>query len=156
MVVQTETRVIARLRQSQANAVISYLNAKRYHWFMYGPLYRDLHLFYDELASDAFAEIDPFAERIRMLGGDCLSTPRELESSATIHVAADKPTVRQMLDHTLRSETQIIEEMRSAAALADEEKDCGTNDLYAGFVQTHEKHAWFVREFLRREDGMVS
>jgi DNA-binding ferritin-like protein len=39
-----------------------------------------------------------------------------------------------MLDHTLRSEMQIIEEMRSAAALADEERNCGTNDLSAGFV----------------------
>jgi starvation-inducible DNA-binding protein len=156
MVAQTETRVITCLKHSQANAITSYLNAKRFHWFTYGPLFRDLHLFFDELAADAFAEVDPLGERIRMLGGDALSTPREIESWTTITIADGKPTPRAMLEAALRNERQIIGEMRDGAAMAEGERDYGTNDLFSTLVQTHEKHAWFIEEFLRRDDGMVA
>jgi starvation-inducible DNA-binding protein len=39
--------------------------------------------------------------------------------------------------------------------VADEEGDPGTNDVFATLVQTHEKHAWFIDEFLRKDDGLV-
>ena len=55
----------------------------------------------------------------------------------------------------LRSPTASVE-MRDAARVADEENDPGTNDLFATLVQGHEKNAWFIDEFLRRGDGMVS
>jgi starvation-inducible DNA-binding protein len=46
--------------------------------------------------------------------------------------------------------------MRAAAKAADEDGDPGSNDVFATLVQTHEKHAWFIEEFLRRNDGLVS
>jgi starvation-inducible DNA-binding protein len=158
MVAQTQTRtdsrVIETLVHTQANAIASYLNYKRYHWFTFGPHFRDLHLFFDELAGAAFAEIDPFGERIRMLGGDPLSHPREIERAATIRIADGKPTPRGMLQEALDNELRIIDEMREGARMADEAQDPGTNDLYATSVQTHEKYAWFIREFMQKGDEM--
>jgi starvation-inducible DNA-binding protein len=148
-------RVIDHLKHTQANALTMYLNSKRYHWFTYGPLFRDLHLFFDELAAAALAEVDPFGERIRMLGGEPLSKPAEIEYWGTVHIADGQQTPRQMLEEALANEQRIIAEMREAAAVADEAGDPGTNDLYATAVQTHEKHAWFIQEFLRGEDDMV-
>lgn len=156
MVSTTQTRIIPALRRSQANALVMYLNSKRYHWFTYGPLFRDLHLFFDEMAVDALAEVDPLGERTRMLGGDALSTPREIADTASVRTADGTPQPREMLEEALSNERQIIGEMREGARLADEEHDYGTNDLFATLVQTHEKHAWFIDEFLRRNDGMVS
>jgi starvation-inducible DNA-binding protein len=118
-------------------------------------LFRDLHLFFDEMANSALAEIDPVGERIRMLGGDPISTPREIESLATVTIADGKPVPRAMLEEALANERRIIDEMRDGAKLADEARDPGTNDLYATLVQTHEKHAWFIEEFLRHADGLV-
>lgn len=156
MVARTESRVIECLTHAQANAVISYLNYKRYHWFTYGPHFRDLHLFFDELADAAFAEVDPFGERIRYLGGDPISRPSEIEQATTIRIADGKPTPRAMLDEALANERRIIDEMRTAARLADEAGDIGTNDLFATHVQTHEKYAWFIEELLRTGDGLGS
>jgi starvation-inducible DNA-binding protein len=156
MVSTTQTRIIPALRRSQANALVMYLNAKRYHWFTYGPLFRDLHLFFDELAAAAIAEVDPFGERSRMLGGDALSTPQEIATTASVRIADGKPQPREMLEEALSNERQIISEMREGARLAEEENDYGTNDLFATLVQNHEKNAWFIEEFLRRNDGMVS
>jgi len=156
MVQATETRVVECLRHAEANAITMYLNAKRYHWFTFGPLYRDLHLFFDELANDALAEFDPLAERLRMLGADPVSTPREIEEAATVAIAQGKLPPAEMLAEALNNERRIIDEMRAAARIADESGDPGTNDLFATTVQTHEKHAWFIEEFLRKGDGLVT
>lgn len=147
-------KIIDALRLAQANATVLYLNSKRYHWFTFGPMFRDIHLFWDEVAAAALAEIDPLAERTRMLGGDPLSQPSEIERRASITIAQGKPPVRAMFEEALANERQIITEMRDAAKLADDEGDPGTNDLFGGLVQTHEKHAWFIAEFLRDGDGM--
>jgi len=160
MVAQTQTRtrtntdVMECLVHAQANAVASYLNYKRYHWYTYGAHFRDLHLFFDEVAEAAFGEVDPFAERVRMLGGEPLSMPREIERNATIRIAEGQPQPRRMLEEALENERNIIEGMRRGAKLADEAGDYGTNDLFAQHVQTHEKYAWFIEEFLRRDDGL--
>ena len=75
----TSNEVMQSLVCAQANAISSYLNYKRYHWFTFGPHFRDLHLFFDEVAAAALSEVDPFGERLRMLGGDSISHPREIE-----------------------------------------------------------------------------
>lgn len=156
MVSTTQTRIIPALRRSQANALVMYLNNKRYHWFTYGPLFRDMHLFFDEMAAGALAEVDPLGERTRMLGGDALSTPQEIANGASVRIADGKSQPREMLDEALMNERQIIGEMREGARMAEEENDYGTNDLFSTLVQGHEKNAWFIEEFLRRNDGMVS
>jgi starvation-inducible DNA-binding protein len=156
MVTTTETRVVLAVKHAQANAFVMYSNAKRYHWYTYGPLFRDLHLFFDEMAAAALSEVDPLAERLRMLGAEPLSSPREVEAWATVKVAEGKQSPVEMLTDALANERSIIEEMRRAAYVADEERDPGTNDLFATLVQTHEKHAWFIDEFLRKGDGLVT
>jgi len=156
MVMATETRVVTALKHAEANAITLYLNNKRYHWFTFGPLFRDLHLFFDEMATAALAEIDPLGERLRMLGAEPVSKPDEIEAWATVEVAKGKPTPKTMLDEALENERRVVDEMRSGARLADEEGDPGSNDLFATLVQTHEKHVWFIDEFLRKGDGLVS
>ena len=43
--------VVATLHRQQANALVAYLNYKKYHWLSYGPLFRDIHLMLDEQAT---------------------------------------------------------------------------------------------------------
>src|SRR5690348_3402164 len=95
MVVSTEPRTVTCLQHAQANAMALYLNNKRYHWYTFGPHFRDLHLFFDEMAAAAFAEIDPFGERVRMLHGDPLSTPEEIRRFATVRIAEGELRPRQ-------------------------------------------------------------
>ena len=154
MVSTTQSRVIPALRTTQANAVIMYMNNKRYHWFSFGSHFRDIHLFFDEMANAALAEVDPFGERVRMLGGDPLSTPQEIESTASVRPAEGQMNPRETLEEALGNERRIIQEMRDAARQAEEQNDFGTNDLYSTSVQSHEKYAWFIEEFLRRGDGL--
>ena len=55
--------VVATLQRQQANALVAYLNYKKYHWLSYGPLFRDIHLMLDEQADQIFAVTDPIRSR---------------------------------------------------------------------------------------------
>jgi len=50
----------------------------------------------------------------------------------------------------------VIKEMREAVNVADENNDPGTVDLFSRVVQIHEKHEWFVRDILKKKDGLVA
>lgn len=43
-----ERTVVATLHREQANALVAYLNYKKYHWLTYGPLFRDVHLLLED------------------------------------------------------------------------------------------------------------
>lgn len=155
MVYATKTRILEALRQAQANTMCLYLNSKRYHWYSYGPMFRDLHLFFDEIAAVALRQVDPFAERARMLGGDPISTPEEIARAATIRISDLKGPMNDMLSEALENERRLVQEMKDAFRLADSENDPGSADLFAKAVQDHEKYAWFLEEALRKDDGLV-
>ena len=60
--------VVEHLQSQVANAFILYANYKHYHWETYGPLYRELHLLFDEFATAVLSTSDEFAERLRFRG----------------------------------------------------------------------------------------
>jgi len=47
--------VVQHLQRQVANAMVLYANYKHYHWQTFGPLFRDLHLMFDEFAKDVLA-----------------------------------------------------------------------------------------------------
>ena len=50
----------------------------------------------------------------------------------------------------------VIRNMREGARAADDANDPGTTDLFAKMVQLHEKDEWFLRELLKKRDGVVA
>src|SRR5215213_790167 len=75
---QPTSDVVEHLQRQLANAFVLYANYKHYHWQTFGPLFRDLHLLFDEFATAVLGTIDEFAERIRMIGGDPIADPNEM------------------------------------------------------------------------------
>jgi starvation-inducible DNA-binding protein len=49
----------------------------------------------------------------------------------------------------------VIKDMREGAKIADDSNDPGSVDLFSKIVQIHEKDEWFLREVLRKKDGLV-
>ena len=56
-----ESPVIQNLRRQVANAFVLYTNYKQYHWQTHGPLFRDLHLMFDEFAQQVLDSVDHLA-----------------------------------------------------------------------------------------------
>jgi starvation-inducible DNA-binding protein len=147
--------VVEHLQRQVANAFVLYMNYKHYHWQTYGPLFRDLHLLFDEFAKAVLATIDDLAERVRMIGQDPISNPEEILKRSTVKIAERDQTLRQMIAEADRNLLVIIKEMRVAARTADEQEDPGTVDLFSRHVQIHEKHEWWLRDILETRDQIL-
>jgi starvation-inducible DNA-binding protein len=147
--------VVEHLQRQVANAFILYLNYKHYHWQTYGPLFRDLHLLFDEFAAAVLDTIDAFAERVRMIGQDPVSSPQEILTTASVKAAGRDQTMREMIEEADANLLLVIKEMRAGARAADEQDDPGTVDLFSRHVQTHEKHEWWLRDILEKRDGLA-
>ena len=149
--------VIQHLQRQVCNGFVLYANYKHYHWQTFGPMFRDLHLMFDEFANAVLDTIDKLAERIRMIGPNVQNvTLREMQESANVHSATPGQSMRAMMEEAGANLLVVIKDLREAAKAADDCNDPGTVDLFSKIVQIHEKHEWFLRQALKTRDGLVS
>ncbi len=148
--------IVATLNRQQANALIAYLNYKKYHWLTYGPLFRDLHLLFEEQGGEVFAMLDELAERSLILDGKPVADPADYLPTATVQPSKGNLTVQAMVSEAIATHELVIAEMHQDADVAAAAGDIGTADLYTRLVQVHQKHRWFLKEILKKGDGLVS
>ncbi|MCM3875765.1 MAG: DNA starvation/stationary phase protection protein [Thermoanaerobaculia bacterium] len=148
--------VVATLQRQQANALVAYLNYKKYHWLSYGPLFRDIHLMLDEQATLVYATIDEFAERAIMVGGAPLGDPADYLPNASVKPSKGRLTLDQMIAEARATLDVVIAELHADCEVATDGGDIGTADLYTRLVQVHQKSRWFLNEILQKRDGLTS
>lgn len=151
-----EALVVKSLQRAVANSLVMYLNYKRYHWNTYGPLFRDIHLLFDEHASAVLKTVDEFGERVRMLGFEPIGSADEVVKLATVSNAEPKMSVKAMVEQAVANHRIMIKEFKEAIKQAEERSDPGTADVFVRNIQVHEKQEWFLREFLEKEDGLIT
>jgi len=149
--------LVKHLQRQVANAFVLYANYKHYHWQTFGPIFHDLYRMFEEFAHDVLGTMDGMAERIRMIGPSVHNVqPKQMEDAATVHPTAGAQVLREMIEEADANLLLVIQDLRDAARVADEGGDFGTVDLLSKTVQIHEKHEWFLRELLKKNDGLVS
>ena len=148
--------VVATLQRQQANALVAYLNYKKYHWLSYGPLFRDIHLLLDDQATQMYDTIDEFAERAIMAGGAPVGDPADYLPTASVKPSKGSLSMEKMIAEARATLDLVIEEMHEDAETATKAGDIGTADLYTRLVQTHQKNRWFLNEILQKRDGLTS
>jgi len=151
-----DSPVVQSLQRQVANSFVLYSNYKHYHWQTFGPLFRDLHKLFDELAKDVLDSIDVLAERVRMIGQDPPGQLNEVLEVASVAGSGRYDHVREMIEEANRNALIVIGEMREGARIADEHSDPGTVDVFSRLVQIHERHEWWLRDLLRTHDGLAS
>src|SRR5579883_3225244 len=124
--------VIQHLQREVSNAFVLYANYKHYHWQTYGPLFRDLHLLFDDLATRVLGTIDEMAERVRMIGQDVQAVQlKQFQETATVVSARAQQSISEMLEEAQTNLLLVIKNMREAARAADDANDPGTVDLFS-------------------------
>lgn len=148
--------VTLHLQEQLANALVLYLNYKRYHWQAYGMHFRDLHKLFDKLAEEVLESIDEFAERLRMIGQDPVADPRELADGASVRISSSGGSLREWITEANANTLVVIKQMRRAVHDATEANDPGTADLFTREVQVHEMHEWFLRALLAGSEEVAA
>lgn len=143
--------VVASLQREQASALVLFLNYKKYHWLTYGPHFRDLHLLFEEHATQVLESIDELAERSLMVDGRPIADPTRYIPASLVAPSEGELNVKQMLEEALAAHEEIIHAMHDDAEVATKASDIGTADLFTRLVQVHQKQRWFLKELLRKE-----
>ena len=154
MATATKVRdLTAALNRQQANALVLYLNYKKYHWLTYGPHFRDIHLLFDEQATATIDLVDEFAERAIIIDGKPVGDPSAYLPLATVPISSGELSVRASVEEAIAALDTIVKELHEDADAAADAGDIGTADLYTRIVQTHQKNRWFLRQLLKKNDG---
>lgn len=137
----------AELNALLADTLALYFKTRNFHWHVFGPNFRELHLLMDEQAVQIFATVDPLAERVRKLGH---TTLRSVGHIARLQRLADNEadlvSPGGMLAELREDNQRLAGFMRATHALCDEHADVATASLLETWIDEAEQRVWFLFE----------
>jgi starvation-inducible DNA-binding protein len=148
--VEIRSPVNILLNQSLATAIDLKTQIKYAHWNVKGQNFYQLHLLFDEIASEVEEFIDLIAERITTLGGQALGTVR---------IAAQKSELPEYpfdafdgMDHVAALAERLAiyaKSLRQNINQTNELGDMNTNDLFVEISRAIDKRLWFLEAHLQ-------
>ena len=145
--------VVGLLKTLLADEYILYTKTRNFHWNVTGPLFHDLHKFFESQYEDLDETIDEVAERIRSLGGISPGSLGEILQLGKLQEAVGGTMKSQEMVGALLSDHEaLIVSLRDGLETAQGKYgDAGTADFLTGLMEEHEKMAWMLRAFLERK-----
>lgn len=147
---QADRESIARtLKHLLADTYTLYLQTHNFHWNVEGPLFRDLHLMFEEQYTEMAEAVDVIAERIRTLDVYAPGTYKEFAELSSIKEVDGVPEGTDMVDILRRGHEQVVKTCRDVLEEAQKGDDESTIALASDRMRVHEKTAWMLRALNR-------
>ncbi|WP_019378499.1 Dps family protein [Virgibacillus halodenitrificans] len=141
-------RLINFLNQLLSNYFVLYVKLHRYHWFVQGRHFFQLHEKFEKLYELFASELDEIAERILMIEGKPLATMTKYLKESTLEEANADDKESEIVSQLIKDFEQIISEIRDEGlVLADKHKDYPTEDLLISLQTKLEKNLWMFRAY---------
>ena len=138
-----------QLKITQADAFVLYLKAHFYHWNIEGPNFPQYHDFLQNLYQDVFASVDTIAELIRTLDVYAPGTLSRFQTLTTLEESDAIPDAMTMIKNIVEQNTLMLETLKKAYSMAEEEKQIGIANFLQDRIQAHEKHGWMLRSITK-------
>ena len=143
------TQMVAEINALLADHFALYVKTKNFHWHVTGPRFRDLHLLFDEQASQIQGEIDAIGERARKLGGDTLTSIGAIAAHTQI---ADQDnanlSAEDMIAELRDDNVKLVERLKAMKDTADLARDNATDGLLDDWTDAAEERVWFLKSLL--------
>ncbi|MBC5636044.1 DNA starvation/stationary phase protection protein [Ornithinibacillus sp. BX22] len=141
-------KLINFLNQLLSNQFVMYVKLHRYHWFVQGRHFFQLHALFEEMYAKFAEDLDEVAERILMIDGKPLATMSKYLKEATLVEANADDKEDEILDQLHDDYKQLIAEIKEVGfKLADERNDEPTKDLLITLVGSYEKYVWMLSAY---------
>lgn len=128
-----------------ADTYTLYLKTHGYHWNVTGPMFRSLHLMFEEEYMELRDAVDVIAERIRALGLLAPGSYTEFAKLSSIGDEEGAPEAMEMVRRLVHGNEAVIRTAREVVAAAEGAGDVATADLATERIEIHEKTAWMLR-----------
>lgn len=132
-----------------------YLQYQKHHFVVEGAEFYSLHEFFQESYGEAEGHVHDLGERLNGLGGIPAASFAKLAELCCFTPEPDGVyNCRQMVEHDLAAEQEIIRLLRRLAAQAESLGDRGTRHLYEQILLKTEERAYHLDHFLA-QDSLV-
>jgi starvation-inducible DNA-binding protein len=148
MAEQDRHEIAQGLSNLLADTYTLYLKTHNFHWNVTGPMFRTLHLMFEEQYNELALAVDLIAERIRALGFPAPGTYREFAQLSSISEDEGVPSAEEMIRKLVEGQEAVVRTARSLFSAVDQAHDEPTADLLTQRMQVHEKTAWMLRSLL--------
>ena len=137
--------LIDRLNTLLADHFALYIKTKNFHWHVRGPSFRDLHLLFDEQATEILALTDLIAERVRKNGADTLTSIGAIGAKSQVRDQDDAALGAMAMAAELRADNAALvtalRELKEAATAAG---DNATEGMIDDWTDQAERRVWFL------------
>ncbi len=130
-----------------ANWTVLYMKLHNYHWYVKGGQFFTLHIKFEEFYNEAALHIDNLAERLLAIGGRPVATLKETLELSAIKEASNNETTEQMVEAIAQDFTLVIKQLKEGMAIAEQEDDETTGDMFLAIHSSLEKHTWMLHAF---------
>lgn len=132
-----------------ADSFALYLKTKNYHWHVQGPRFRELHLLFDEQATQIFATTDLIAERVRKNGAATLRSIGDVSRRASIRDDDSAGSDAEAMIRVLAGDNKtLLGQLKEVKAAAEADGDIATSGLVDGWADETEQRIWFLEATL--------
>lgn len=141
-------KLVNFLNQLLSNQFVLYVKLHRYHWFIQGRHFFQLHHIFEEMYSKVAKDLDEIAERILMIDGKPLATMSKYLKEATLIEASADDKEDEIIDQLLSDFKQLNSEILELGfPLADDRNDEPTKDLLIALLGSYEKYIWMLSAY---------
>lgn len=140
--------IVDGLSRLLADTYVLYLKTHNFHWNVTGPMFRTLHLMFEEQYTELALAVDSIAERIRALGFPAPGTYSVYARLSSIKEEEGVPAAEDMIRSLVSGQEAVTRTARGIFPLLDKVSDEPTADLLTQRMQVHEKTAWMLRAML--------
>lgn len=132
-----------------ADSFALYLKTKNYHWHVQGPRFRELHLLFDEQATQIFATTDLIAERVRKNGARTLQSIGDIGRRQSIRDDDTAGTDAEAMIRALADDNKtLLGQLKEVKAAAEADGDIATSGLVDGWADETQQRIWFLEATL--------
>lgn len=142
---EAREQISGELGHLLADTYTLYLKTQNYHWNVTGPMFRALHLMFEEQYIELRDAVDQVAERIRSLGYPAPGSFSEFTKLTGIPEGDSTIPAMDMVRSLAEGHEACARTARTVVAAAETASDVASADLATVRVETHEKTAWMLR-----------
>jgi len=141
--------LVASLNALLADCFALYIKTKNFHWHVKGPQFHDLHLLFDQQATEIFALTDLIAERVRKNSAATLTSIGAIAASARIADQDSASLTAEAMVAELRDDNvRLVADLREAKAASSAAGDNATDGIIDDWTDQAEQRVWFLNSIL--------
>ncbi|SFA75905.1 starvation-inducible DNA-binding protein [Lentibacillus halodurans] len=141
-------KLINFLNQLLSNYFVMYVKLHRYHWFIQGKHFFQLHEVFEEMYITFAKDLDEIAERVLMIDGKPLATMIKYIKEATLEEATADDKEDEITAKLIEDYQQIIKEIKEdGIPYASDHQDEPTVDLLVSLQGKLEKYVWMLHAY---------